>query len=546
MTSVKITDLTAYTDAASTDVLPIVDVGADVTKKIAIGDIVKAVPQGTAALPGLAFDGDPNTGVYSPGADQVAISTNGTGRLFVDSTGNVGIGTSSPDSALTVGTLSGGAPTVRGDIIINHVGGGASLTTKGGLEFKVDGNNNGYGARLLSAFNGVSAYNFAIQTRNNSTSWSTPLLIDSAGNVGIGTTDTNSLFSSGRNVKLSNTSGKVSYEAIVLDGTNNHRVGLFVDNGTGDLGLDTGSTSATYNGLSFYIEGSKKATIDRAGRLLVGTSSARSNVDFQFGSDTPKQQLEVANAGLGALIVQNYDSATLGAPAYLTLARAGSSAIGSTTIVADGNYLGEIDFSGSDGTDFTVAAFIRGEVDGTPGANDMPGRLVFSTTADGASSPTERMRITKDGYITLDGSTSAVGMRIGSAGQLLLIADNGGLYHQAGGNYYLVTTAGGSTSDATLKTNVQPIANSLDKLSQIRGVTFAFIEEPLCDADKGQQIGVIAQEVEAVFPEAVVTGGDGIKAVRYDKLVAPLIEALKESKARIETLEAKVAALEGV
>ena len=103
MANIKITDLTAYTDAASTDVLPIVDVGADVTKKIAISDIVKAVPQGTAALPGLAFDGDPNTGLFSAGADQVAFSTNGTERMRLDSSGRLGLGTSSPQARLDLG-----------------------------------------------------------------------------------------------------------------------------------------------------------------------------------------------------------------------------------------------------------------------------------------------------------------------------------------------------------------------------------------------------------------------------------------------------------
>ena len=102
MTSVKITDLTAYTDAASTDVLPIVDVGADVTKKIAISDIVKAVPQGTAALPGLAFDGDPNTGLFSAGADQVGLATNGTGRLFIDSAGRITAGTANSTHGSTL------------------------------------------------------------------------------------------------------------------------------------------------------------------------------------------------------------------------------------------------------------------------------------------------------------------------------------------------------------------------------------------------------------------------------------------------------------
>ena len=81
MANVKITDLTAYTNPVSTDVLPIVDVGADVTKKVSIADLLENAGSGTEALPGIAFDGDSNTGIYRPGADQLAISTNGTERV---------------------------------------------------------------------------------------------------------------------------------------------------------------------------------------------------------------------------------------------------------------------------------------------------------------------------------------------------------------------------------------------------------------------------------------------------------------------------------
>jgi hypothetical protein len=52
---------------------------------------MRGVPDGTAAAPGIAFETDPNTGIYSPGADQLAVATNGTGRLFVDASGNVGV-----------------------------------------------------------------------------------------------------------------------------------------------------------------------------------------------------------------------------------------------------------------------------------------------------------------------------------------------------------------------------------------------------------------------------------------------------------------------
>jgi hypothetical protein len=95
MANVKITDLTAYTDAASTDVLPIVDVANNVTKKISISDILKATPAGTAALPAIAIDGDPNTGIWSPAADTLAVSTGGTERVRLDSSGRLLVGTSS-------------------------------------------------------------------------------------------------------------------------------------------------------------------------------------------------------------------------------------------------------------------------------------------------------------------------------------------------------------------------------------------------------------------------------------------------------------------
>ena len=87
MADIKINDLVAYTDPVSTDVLPIVDVGNDLTKKVSIADLLENAGTGSAAAPSFSFDGDNNTGVYRPGADQVALTAGGTQALLAESTG---------------------------------------------------------------------------------------------------------------------------------------------------------------------------------------------------------------------------------------------------------------------------------------------------------------------------------------------------------------------------------------------------------------------------------------------------------------------------
>jgi hypothetical protein len=91
----KISDLTALTTPAAGDFLPIVDISeaaaASKNKRITIEELFRGVPLGTAAAPGIAFETDPNTGIYSLGADQLAVATNGVGRLFVNANGIVSV-----------------------------------------------------------------------------------------------------------------------------------------------------------------------------------------------------------------------------------------------------------------------------------------------------------------------------------------------------------------------------------------------------------------------------------------------------------------------
>ena len=91
MANKKITELDAATSLASTDVVPVVDVSEDVTKKITATDLFRTLPDGTAAAPALAFSSDAANGVYLAGTDTVGISTGGTQRFTVDGSGNVAI-----------------------------------------------------------------------------------------------------------------------------------------------------------------------------------------------------------------------------------------------------------------------------------------------------------------------------------------------------------------------------------------------------------------------------------------------------------------------
>jgi hypothetical protein len=92
-----------------------------------------------------------------------------------------------------------------------------------------------------------------------------------------------------------------------------------------------------------------------------------------------------------------------------------------------------------------------------------------------------------------------------------------------------------SSSDKQLKDNILPIENALEKVKKIGGYTFDWNDNQ--DIHKGHDVGVIAQEIEAVLPEIVMTRDNGFKAVKYEKIVALLIEAIKEQQTQIEELK---------
>jgi hypothetical protein len=133
--------------------------------------------------------------------------------------------------------------------------------------------------------------------------------------------------------------------------------------------------------------------VDAGGQLTVGSLTRSA-----LGAVTPNILVQNNTSGTANGIgVASWLASTAGSK--IALGKSRSATIGTNSIVSNGDALATISFSGDDGAAFVDAASITAAVDGTPSTNDMPGRLVFSTTADGAASPTERMRITQAGNV---------------------------------------------------------------------------------------------------------------------------------------------------
>ena len=93
-----------------------------------------------------------------------------------------------------------------------------------------------------------------------------------------------------------------------------------------------------------------------------------------------------------------------------------------------------------------------------------------------------------------------------------------------------------SASDVSLKENITPISNAVDKVRSISGNTFTWNEKSVYNGEEGT--GIIAQEIEALgLPGVTETRENGTKAVRYDRLVPLLIEAIKELDTKVKSLE---------
>ena len=199
----------------------------------------------------------------------------------------------------------------------------------------------------------------------------------------------------------------------------------FVGNGANLTGVASTENIRTNTNATFLQNINVSGTSTVSGKFFLGHASSRT-----VGDRNHLLQIEgtaLQDGGLSMVRNRNDEHST-----SITLAKTRGSSTGANTIVQSGDSIGEFAFAAGDGTDVvTRAGRIHCEIDGTPGANDMPGRLILSTTADGGSSPSERLRITSGGKVNIGGdytSTTSTLRVIGdsSAGSQTYLEKNSG------------------------------------------------------------------------------------------------------------------------
>ena len=337
-------------------------------------DAVSQVASISAEIDGTPGSNDmPGRLVFNTTADGSYIVSE---RMRIDSSGNVGIGTSSPTAKLHVnGAANISGQTIHGTSTFSGTSLWAYSTSSASNAGTIQARNYGTGGAVFVGFDAAGYDRISLRADGSATF---------NGNVGIGTT------SPSQNLHINDSSAAFTqYESGSFDGYVGQR-------SSGILEI----AQAQAGNITLLTNGSERVRLDSSGRLLVGHSAAISTTALGaaraqiVGTDNVSSQLSVSRFS------NDNDRPRL------TFIKSRSGTKGTNTILQNGDAIGRIEFLGADGSatnDYPIAAHIGVEVDGTPGADDMPGRIVLATTADGASSPTERMRIDSSGLINVTG-----------------------------------------------------------------------------------------------------------------------------------------------
>ena len=388
---------------------------------------------------------------------------------------------------------------------------------------------------------------------------------------------------------------------------------------TARLGSGTASSSTFLAGDSSYKTVSGTTINSNAdNRIITGSGTANTlngetNLSFSGSQLLQGGQTSASTAGYAGTLQVNgvNDNVTIAVNSFknndgggnLVIGKSRNASVGSFTVLQNNDVIGAIRWAGDDGNDYeSVAASIDVRIDGTPGSNDMPGRMIFSTTADGAANPTERMRIQSTGRILANTASPIdnnaafsikeltnypLATKVDATGNTTQIAFNNGNGHVGSILTNGTATQYSTSSDYRLKENVDYNFDATTRLKQLKPSRFNF----KTDASKTVD-GFLAHEVSSIVPEAITGSKDATEtkqnvvlnangtmiyngvleqdyidgkadgsypsdstwiaekevpvyqSIDESKLVPLLVKSLQEALAEIDTLKTKVTALE--
>lgn len=304
------------------------------------------ISAGTALLPSLSALGDTNTGMWFPAADTIAWSTGGSERMRIDSSGRVGIGTTSLSQLLNLYSATNATFSVSGDSATNII--------------------------FVRSSTDATGPNIQLRKARGTTASQTA-------------------------VAANDILGQIQYQG--FGGTNSRLLASIrsvLTNYTSDTNMSAEIIFATASGSSSPTD---RMRIDPNGRLLIGGTTSTPDA---YNPSIGVRLFQTIGAS-GSFGPHRNDNTTFGHAFIFTKARG----TGFETVV-NGDTIGFVDFQGANGSAYNRAAEIRCIIDGVvsgAGANDMPGALTFSTTPDGSATPSERMRITSGGNLGLGTTT---------------------------------------------------------------------------------------------------------------------------------------------
>ena len=501
----------------------------------------------------IIHTGDTDTLIRFPSADNIQFDVAGVERLRVDnSDGAIAKHTTSANLRIKNSTAASSQTATLDMAPANGVS-GVQLKCTSEEDFSTGANRTAF---------------FTVDVRKDGT-FSERLRLDSSGHMGLGVTP-NSNWPSNDDFKAL----QIGTGACVFGrgSGDDDRAGLaanYYATGSGNAYLANGHANLIYlndGNIDFYTAAQNSSgagaaltlsqilRMNTSGNIKIGNNSDRD----LGGLSVQRLHIEGTDGGSSAIGLVNNQNSTGQAAIYFSKSRGTS--VGSNTILQDGDPFGSLVFCGSDGTDMTpIGAQISAEVNGTPGSNDMPGRLVFKATTDGGQAPAERMRIGASGshaeifmnctesftsaMLSLQtNGTTGIGIKAGATNGQRHIS-----FRNPNGEVGSIHTDGSSTvyytsSDYRLKENATAISDGITRLKTLKPYRFNFKADATTILD-----GFFAHEVTAV-PEAISGTKDEVdsdnnpvyQGIDQSKLVPLLTAALQEAVTKIEVLETRL------